>query len=651
MWQTSLLPDACERVYEPPPPEPIWQWAESNVWLENKEAAEPGFYRSSKTPWTRRLQDLIKDPRMFVVDEQRGEWVVWPVHQINIKKSSQSGFSEACLNGLRWKARYKPENTIYAIDTQKAAKDISARLLPSLLKLDGNIFTEDADDLGSLVMRLRSMDIWFNGSFSSGEAANKQAPFVISDEREEHAEVKGDTSTSKNLDSRTKTAPSGLSITLSKPKKTTGPICKAFDRGNQEEDAFRCPHCRDAQWITMFSEEIEVPFSDELIEVEIDGLKALLPKPLPSGETRKKKTGRLVYEHCKNALGKWDDLRIHNETYFECGNCQGKIEEWQKAGLAETATWIPMAHGTPGVVSQHCNDFLSMDGGSTWGKIVLEFIDANEEGRTELQGFYNHRLGLGFADRANRTFAADIKANIATGSNGCAPYIRGMLPFEPRALVLGGDIGGNYAKWALGALHPNLADIAIIDWGEELHPRQIAEIIRTMTWEHGGKAYKIWRGFLDAKYRKEDTYKACLTLPKHHLIPTAGIGGGAARMKGLYSFHKIAEFPRLSQLTYNDREAKDEMYITCIKERKRRIWFPSDVVDESNKQFVKELCAESLKPDANGVMKWDEHPPANHWGDCVKDVVTGTRWLTRKTKTSSTADEHSDHGEEVAADV
>jgi hypothetical protein len=52
----------------------------------------------------------------------------------------------------------------------------------------------------------------------------------------------------------------------------------------------------------------------------------ILPVPLPLGKTRKIKTGKLCYHHCKDLLGGWDMLRVLNDTYFECGNCKPPSE-------------------------------------------------------------------------------------------------------------------------------------------------------------------------------------------------------------------------------------------------------------------------------------------------------------------------------------
>jgi len=655
MWLTDLLPDACRRSFEPPPPDPIWKWAEQNVWLENKEASESGPYRSAKTPWTRRLQEVARDPRMFVVDYgadgKNPQWVVVDVTEFNIKKSSQSGFSEAVLNVIRWRASFRPCNVIYAIDTQEEAENISLRLKPSLQKLDANIFSGNDKDVGTMVMRLRAMEIWLYGSFSSGKFANKQAPLVVSDEVEEHKKPLKDTSNDRNLASRKKTADDGLQFNLSKPKRSGGPICKLFDRGNQEEYHIQCPICGEWQWFSFFPEKKKklIPFAKDLMEVEIDGLRAVLPRPLPLGELREVKVGRVVFEHCLNSLGEWDELRVLREAYHECGYCKKKIPQEKKPALVESALWFPTAVGSPGVISQHMSDLYSSDRASTTGRIALDYLTANKEGRLARQGFFNHRCGSELREEANKTDDDDIIGNIAGAEGDPVPaYTKGVCPFIPNTLILGADVGLTYARWVVIAVLENAEDCIVLDWGEELGPSEIAEVMLDTTWPCGpkGEPHSISFGFLDAKYRKRDSYKACLSVKKpgrypYPLFPTAGLGGAASRNIRLWALNKMPNYPAaFKMLVYNDREAKGELYIDCLKKKESRVLFPVDVIKD--KTFMAELTAEEMILTADNTYEWNEEPGPNHYGDCLKDAITGLRFLTRKNSRSKKGEKPDD---------
>ena len=676
VWEKSLVAQALARAFTPPPDKPIWQWADEVVWLQNEDAAEPGPYRSAKTPWTRRLQELIRTPEMLSWDRVAQKWVNVRLREVNVQKSSQSGFSEAALNAIRWRASFRPCNVIYAIDTADEAKKIARRLLRSFKFLDPGIYTGDPDDIKSYEFLLRGMEILFYGSFSSGKFANKQAPFLIADEVEEHGQATGDTSTLRNMMSRKKTSSGGIQINLSKPKLHKGPINQAFTRGNQEEYFVPCPHCGQMQFLTFFPEEVETVFSDEMVDVfheQTGDLIARMPVPLPLGETRKLHTGKLVYDHCKDLLGGWDELRILREAYYECSHCHGAIYESSKAAMLDKAEWRPMTFGSPGIISQHMSDLYSRDEESSWGVIILEYLTAKKAGRKELQGVHNHRFGKAWKEEMSESSEKDILSNIAgkalyfidhvsseglpkrsvfeslemaettkdrLQTNGskveiissiCPPYKRGTIPFQPVGMILGADVGGNYAKWAAVAVAKNLDDVAVFDWGEELDPDAIAEIMMRVTWPclETGKPLRLLNGFIDGKWRKTDVYKACLAVPGRGLVPVAGIGGTAARVMRAWTYQQMPTYTKgFKKLDYNDREAKDELYTIRIKRKERRVWFPVNVAEDP--VFIAEMTAERLIEDASGRIKWDENPPDNHYGDCVKNAITGLRFLTRR---------------------
>ena len=631
MFTTSILPDAFARAFAELPPKPIWDWADRTVWLVSQSATESGLYRSAKTPWTRRMQEVARELVMPVWSWKESRWVWVSVREYTAMKSSQAGLSEGALNIVRWRAKHDPCNVIYGIDTREEAKNIVERLIPTLADIDPGIFTGDDDDVGTYVARLRDMIVWFIGSFSTGKFANKQAPLRILDEIEEH----GSKGTIRELQSRGKTADDGLQINLSKPKFSGGPIHKAYERGNQEHYFFRCPACQHVQWPSFFETAVETCMDfQNLQEVQHpNGRTVLLPTPYPEGQTRPIRTSQVVFDHCRTPLGEWDKLRMLDEAAIQCAGCGHLIAENEKRALMQTAWWMPTAHGTPGSISQQISDLFSSDLASSLGHLSMEYLDAKKEGLDGIAKFYNHRLGLPYTHEVNVTRETDIRANIAGASEGdaCEPFKRGTVPFTPSCLILGGDVGGNYAKWALGAVHQNLADVAVIDWGEELDPNAVAEIINTKTWPMAsdGKPVRIYYGFMDAKFRKSEVYRACLAVPGRRLIPTAGLGGAAARSGKAWSYHQVATYQKsLKELTYNDRDAKDELYVARLKKRRSRIWFPIDVMGDP--EFVQELCAEELIRDDHGRTKWNEHPGANHYGDCVKDIITGLRFLTRK---------------------
>ena len=575
MWTSSWLPNLVAHVFAKLPPEPIWEWAESNVFLGAKAAAESGYYKSSKTPWTRRLQEIARTGR----DPRTGH----RVNQISVKKSSVAGYTEACLNVIRWRACFKPCNVIYSIDSRDEAATINElRLKPTLEQLGEQIFTADEDDVSKYMLKLRSMIVWFFGSYSSGKYANKQAPLCIGDELEEHGHTVGDTSTVNNLRSRMKSAgEDGLLILLSKPKRKNGPIDKEHKDGNQEIYLVPCPHCETYQPLLWT---------------------------------------RVRFHHCKDLTGTWDRQRVLKETYYECVSSEKcRIEESAKAAMIERGQWLATnPHATPGHISQHMSDLYSLNENVSWGRLALTCIKNDETGTlSDKQGFWNHNLGLEWTEEENKLESKDIYKLRQ-------PYRRGTIPFEPVAILLGSDVGLDYAKWVVGALSLS-GKIAVIDWGTELHPDGVSMVVNSAEYlcVPTGQKLQIGLGYMDGKYRKEEVYKTCLHSGQR-LWPIAGGGGRFARQS--IAFGQIPTFPRWFGLTsFNDRDFKHELYNERLKGLKPpEIIFPEAIDDE----LVTELTNEKLVEVRPGFFDWIRMGP-NHFGDCVKIICVGWKWCTR----------------------
>lgn len=591
MFRSAWLPELFAKIFAKLPDVPIWRWAETWVFLRSKNAAEATFYRSSKTPWTRDLQDCVRHPyrtrngRTFRVRK----WVV--------KKCTQSGFTEAVLNIIRWLAKHRPRNCIYAINSKEEALNIRERLMDTLRSLGEELFDGDADELAKYTLRLKEMIVWFLGSFSAGAFANKMAPFVCADELDDHADLSGDADTLSLLWERAKTAEDGLLVALSKPKIKGGPIDTAFEQGDQEEWMVPCPHCQRPQ----------------VLQWE-----------------------RVRFGHCKDLVGAWDKGRVLDDAFYDCAANQGRavdasdrcppILEQHKPWMndpANGAHWEATALGDPEVVSQHCSDLFSMHAASTWGHLALEFIAANERAKrgdlTKLQAFWNGRLGLGFEQRVEKVEASDVLA--------CrSAYRRGVIPHAGRVLMIGFDVGlFTNTKWVVMAVEPQTIEAHIIDWGTAKDPADLWTLMNSKSYEcpRAGHRQSIAFAFIDVRYRREEVYAVALKAPAR-IFPTLGLRDTAAVRS--ISFTPVPGYPRgFGVVTYVDRDAKFDLYIDRIKnQRPPRLHWPEDADQEFMDEFTNERL---LKDPRTGKLYFPPKPTGpNHWGDGVKIVLTGWDW-------------------------
>ena len=577
MFNSNWLPDLFSRAFAELPATPIHVWAESGhgpsprAPFVLRKSPEPN-YRSNRTPWTRRGQDLLRNP--------------WHngrrVRRFGARKCSRSGFTEGCiLNPIRWTAQHRPRNCIVSVDSQKEIANISERLLPTLRDLGQNIFTANDDDVSKFVMRLRGMDIYFSGSFTAGAFSNKTASWVFNDEVDLYGEISAEGDTIENFWSRAKGLDDGFQVVLSKPAMKDGPIDSFYQLGNQEQWEMPCPHC---------------------------GFRQVLD------------WDRVTFSHCKDLTGFWDKERILDETFYRCAGQGCEIRNHQKGVMNEAGLWVPTAKGDPEIITQHISDLPSMYDDSSFGHLAKQFVTALEVGdRRLLQTFRQQRLGLGWEEKIQKIESIDVLKLRR-------PYRRGIIPEAGCRLVAGMDIG-DYAnnRWMIYACNPK-AEMWLIDWGSAEGPRDIIKLMQSKQYEcrATGAKQRIEYAFIDARYRSQEVLETCLMAPRV-IFPCVGI---YTRVGGRsISYAQIKNQPQgLGLLSFVDSDAKFDLYIDTIKGQKPPgLYWPEDVGD----QVVREHTAERLiqKKHTNKIEFDDKIRSPNHFGDCTKIARIGFDWL------------------------
>jgi hypothetical protein len=287
---------------------------------------------------------------------------------------------------------------------------------------------------------------------------------------------------------------------------------------------------------------------------------------------------------------------------------------------------------------------LSYDESVSWGRLAVEYI--NSKGDPEKRRTYrNHHEGLPYEERAIKTQIADL---LALRGN----YPRGVLPWLPRAIILGADVGLNYVKWVVLALRntPDFkGEAAVIDFGQELSPADIVKLIETRQYlcAEDNKSYAITIGGMDEKYKKLDVQQTCL-MSRRRLWPTAGLPSELSLRS--VNFSHIPNAPQwFGVITYNDRDAKHELYTDRIGawSQWRQLGCPaehpppgsplhyfkelSDAPNSPYLEFLNEHTKENLVevPGVHSARQfiWKRSGP-NHWPDAIKVALVMWRYFT-----------------------
>lgn len=631
----AQLAAALARVYAPACELSCWDWARKNIILTPEESRDHhGPYDGTLTIYVKRLFDFINTPA-----EKEKEFI--------IRKSAQLGFTLAYLLIICYIAATRPTHVLFAMDSAKEAKNISARIQrllttnPSL----ANTFTDEGtDDLQNLLLRLRGMLVHLSGSGSAGAFANKSIGLAILDELDKHIPAPGGHANTIDLArDRLKKVHEGKLIAGGTPQRWEGETNKNFLTGTREELHFRCPHC------------------DHLQPIRWEQMR---------------------FEHCKDLAGAWDYQRVLAETYLECENkvgCGKPIYDHHKSRMLalDRIQWV--AHNTgqdddkpvPDRVSIWINDLYSQDRQTTWGRLAVKWLDA-QKSPSKLRNFFNESLGLPRREAKTEFSKSDLYKLAGGYDHGCMPKPPAINPETGAAsIVVCSDKQATEFKWTkVGFLATGEA--FIIDYGRCLSANELIaiadepvfigmtrpedrelEAIRADSLAQGCDYFSLLRqrhpeltwhtasiGFIDEGHDTFPIRDFCYSTGDYSVepplpprfFPCKGVSHVSPRemVEEITDKFRTAkegtDAPYITVYHFNDDALKSDLYLgrigqfDAISKNKSpipRLWLPAYAEEE----FVNELCQEKRAPELHRgkiIMRWQAPKSDNDWGDAVK---------------------------------
>jgi phage terminase large subunit GpA-like protein len=114
----NFITGRIAEILTPAPEISVSEWADRNRVLVSESSAEPGQWRTSKTPYLREIQNAISDRR---------------TRKIVCMMASQLGKTEAILNAIGYFACNHPAPMMYVLPTEKLAKSYSTTRLQPMI--------------------------------------------------------------------------------------------------------------------------------------------------------------------------------------------------------------------------------------------------------------------------------------------------------------------------------------------------------------------------------------------------------------------------------------------------------------------------------------------------------------------------------------
>ena len=309
------------------------------------------------------------------------------------QKAAQMGYTEAALNRTFFKIDIRSQTAMYILPAKTPdASDFSASRFDPALELSPYLqrLFSDVKNVGH--KRAGSCSLLIRGSRSRSGLKSQPAGFLVFDELDEMNQ--------ENIPLAFERQSGQLeqqSFLISTPTIDTYGINDYFQRSNQQEFYFPCPHCS-RQTKLIFPDCIEIPTDD--------------PRD--------------------PALSK---------AYYKCKECNQKLDQETKPEWLADGVWVPAVQGE--YDGYHINQMYSstIKPSKLAESYLMSLVNAAYE-----QEFFNSKLGLPHIVKGARVLDTDINQCIGG-------YKNGSLAAGNKIVTMGIDVG----RW----LHYVIAEYTI----------------------------------------------------------------------------------------------------------------------------------------------------------------------------------------------
>ena len=444
----------------------ISEWSDAYRFLSPKSAAEPGRWRTERTPYLREIMDQLSP-------HQRAQRVVF-------MKGAQIGGTETGNNWIGYVIHMAPGPMMAVAPTVEMAKrnskqridplvedsqELKARIKPARSRDSGNTVLSKEFPGGVLVM---------TGANSAVGLRSMPARYLLMDEVDGYpGDVEGEGDPILLAERRSATFQGRRKVFLvSTPTlKGVSRIAREFDHSDQRYFHVPCPRCGHEQ-------------------------------PLRLSQLR------------------WQEGNP-SDVVYECESCEEGIAEHHKTAMLATGRWIATAKGDGQTVGYHLSSLYSPVGWFSWSDAAAMFEQAKEHPEL-MKSFVNTVLGEPFEEEHEAPDWERLYARRET-------YAQGIVPRPGLFLTAGVDVqkdrlecevvawGRDKESWSVEYLVLD-GDTARRDVWQKLE-----EVLRR-DWPHDtGHSMPIRVMAVDSGYATQDVY----AWAKGH--PQAVWGAGGAR--------------------------------------------------------------------------------------------------------------------------
>ncbi|MEI7636159.1 MAG: phage terminase large subunit family protein [Syntrophus sp. (in: bacteria)] len=366
----------------------VTEWADTHRMLPKKSSAEPGKYRSSRTPYVREIMDALSPSSR--------------VSEIVVMKGTQLGFTELGNNWFGYVADVSPGPMMMIFPTSELAKDHSKQKLQPTIqetpRLKDKVKEHRTRDSGNTIQTKEFPGgiLFLSGSNSGAFFRSKSIRFLFLDDIDgfDH-DIGGEGDPADLAKKRTDTFGRRKKIMEVSTPTTKGisRIERSFLESDHRYYHVPCPDCGEYQRLLWGG-----PGADFGLKFTRD-------------------------EHGKAV-----------DVWYECAACHKQIDEHNKADMLEKGRWIP-TYPERQKCGYQISSLYSPLGWVSWLQIVKEFMEAKAF-KERLKTWVNTRLGETFEETGDQPDWSLLQAR-------CEPYEILTVPMGGLFLTAGVDTQDN----------------------------------------------------------------------------------------------------------------------------------------------------------------------------------------------------------------
>ncbi len=567
-WREGLTPDPLLSVSE---------WSDRHRVLSSKASAEPGRWRTGRTPYLKAIMDSLSPTS--------------PVERVVFMKAAQLGATEMGSNWIGYVIHHAPGPMMAVWPTVEMAKRNSKQRIDPLIEESGVlaelIAPARSRDSGNTILakEFRGGVLVMTGANSAVGLRSMPVRYLFLDEVDGYPlDVEGEGDAISLAEARTRTFARRKIFIVSTPTISgASAIEREYEASDQRRYFVPCPHCSHRQW--------------------------------------------LRFEQLR-----WDKGQPATAAYV-CESCDTAIAEHHKTWMLEHGEWRAMADTSGKTAGFHLSSLYSPVGWRAWCDIAAawEAAVSKESGSAAaIKTFKNTELGETWVEEGE---TPDWRRLVERRED----YAIGSVPPGGLLLVGGADVQKDRIEasiWAFGrGKEAWLVEHRVLmgDTAREQVWQRLAEMLGEH-WTHAsGAAMPLARFALDTGFATQESYSFVRASHDVRVMAVKGVARGAALIGTPTAVDMTAGGKRLRRgikvFTIAVGIAKLELYNNLRKaanvgEDGVTTAFPAGFIHlpKIDAEFIQQLCAEQLitRRDRNGfpVREWQKMRERNEALDC-----------------------------------